>query len=96
MPTTTIRLSEDLKERVAQAAERGGTTSHAFILDAIAERVDNEARRNEFHDTAERRFAEIVSSGYTIPWSEMRTYLKDRLAGGDWTPVSRLYRSLSL
>ena len=81
MSTTTIRLPEDLKDRIAQAAERAGTTPHAFILEAIAERVDEVERRNDFHDTAERRYAEIVVSGKTIPWSEMRTYLEDRLAG---------------
>ncbi len=81
MATTTIRLPENLKDRVARAAERAGTTSHALILDAIAERVDEEERRNDFHSTAERRYAEIVASGKTIPWNEMRTYLEDRLAG---------------
>jgi len=81
MPTTTIRLPEDLKERIAQAAERAGTNSHAFILEAIAERVDEAERQNDFHDTAEGRYAEIVASGKTIPWSEMRTYLEERLAG---------------
>ncbi len=81
MATTTIRLPENLKDRVARAAERAGTTSHALILDAIAERVDEEEHRNDFRDTAERRYAEIVASGKTIPWSEMRTYLEDRLAG---------------
>lgn len=81
MSTTTIRLPENLKDRIAHAAERAGTTSHAFILDAIAERLNEEERRNDFHDTAERRYAEIVSSGMTIPWSEMQTYLENRLAG---------------
>ena len=81
MPTTTIRLPDDMKDRVARAAERAGMTSHALILDAIAERVDAEERRNEFQDTAEKRYAEIVASGETIPWSEMRTYLEDRLSG---------------
>lgn len=81
MPTTTIRLPEDLKARVARAAERAGKTSHALILEAIAEHVEQEERHNEFHNTAETRYAEIVASGKTIPWSEMRTYLEDRLAG---------------
>jgi predicted transcriptional regulator len=81
MSTTTIRIPDDLKYRIAHAAERAGTTSHAFILDAIAERVDEEERRNDFHETAEQRYAEIVDSGKTIPWSEMQTYLKSRLAG---------------
>ncbi|MFA7097992.1 MAG: ribbon-helix-helix protein, CopG family [Gammaproteobacteria bacterium] len=81
MPTTTIRLPEELKNRVAHAAKRAGMTSHAFILDAIAQRVKQEEQRNDFLDTAERRYAEIVATGKTIPWEEMRTYLENRLAG---------------
>jgi predicted transcriptional regulator len=81
MSTTTIRLPQDLKERVARAAERAGTTAHSFILEAIAEKAEQEERRGEFQDTAERRFAEIVASGKTVPWSEMRRYLERRLAG---------------
>jgi predicted transcriptional regulator len=81
MPTTTIRLPEDLKKRIAHAAERAGTTPHAFILNAISERVDEEERRNNFHETAEQRYSEIIASGKTIPWSEMQTYLTRRLAG---------------
>jgi predicted transcriptional regulator len=81
MPTTTIRLPEDLKERIARAAERAGTSSHALILDAIAEWVDAEERRNDFLDTAEQRYAGIVATGKTIPWQEMRTYLENRVAG---------------
>lgn len=44
MPTITIRLPEALKQRVARAAERAGTTSDALILDAIVERLDEEQR----------------------------------------------------
>jgi predicted transcriptional regulator len=81
MSTTTIRLSAELKARVAAAAKRMGTTAHNFILEAIAEKADHEERRRELHDTAERRYAEIIASGKTIPWPEMRRYLEDRLAG---------------
>jgi predicted transcriptional regulator len=81
MSTTTIRLPDDLKERVAMAAERAGMTSHALILDAIAERVEAEERYGAFHETAEQRYGDVVSSGETIPWSEMRTYLEERIKG---------------
>ena len=81
MSTTTIRLPENLKARIAAAAKRAGTTSHNFILEAIAEKADQAERRSEFHDIAERRFAEIVASGKTIAWTEMRSYLEDWLAG---------------
>jgi predicted transcriptional regulator len=81
MSTTTIRLPDDLKTRIAAAAARAGTTSHNFILEAIAEKADQEERRSDFDDLAEQRYATIVSSGKTIPWDQMRRYLEDRLAG---------------
>ena len=79
--TTTIRLPEDLKARVAAAAERAGTTAHSFVLDAIAEKADQAERRAEFHDVAEERYADLLASGKSIPWETMRSYLEDRIAG---------------
>lgn len=81
MSTTTIRLSEELKARVARAARRAGTTPHGFILEAIAEKADQAERRADFQDEAERRYAALAASGKTISWSEMRRYLEDRIAG---------------
>jgi predicted transcriptional regulator len=81
MSTTTIRLPQQLKERVARAARRTGATAHGFILEAIAEKAEHEEQRAEFMDTAEQRYAEIIASGKTVSWKEMRRYLKRRLAG---------------
>jgi predicted transcriptional regulator len=81
MSTTTIRLPPDLKERVARAAERSGTTPHGFILDAIAEKAAQEELRSEFHAAAEERYAAIAESGKTVAWNEMRQYLERRVAG---------------
>lgn len=85
MSTTTIRLPQDLKERVARAARRAGTTAHGFILEAIAEKAEQEELRGEFSDTAERRYAEVVASGRTVSWNEMRRYLERRIAGNKTT-----------
>ncbi len=81
MSTTTIRLPQDLKERIARAARRAGSTAHSFILEAIAEKAEQEERLEEFQGTAEQRYAEILASGETVPWSEMRRYLERRLTG---------------
>jgi len=81
MSTTTIRLPDELKARVARAAKRAGTSAHSFIVEAIAEKAEQEERRSDFNDTAEQRYAAIVASGKTIPWSEMRGYLEARVAG---------------
>lgn len=81
MSTTTIRLPKELKDRVARAAERAGKTTHGFILDAITEKAELEELRAGFIESAEQRYAGIVSSGETIPWSEMRRYLQQRVNG---------------
>jgi uncharacterized protein (DUF1778 family) len=81
MSTTTIRLPKDLKARVAAAAERAGTTAHSFILEAIAEKADQAERRAEFHDVAEKRYADLLASGETISWKRMRSSLEGRVAG---------------
>lgn len=79
--TTTIRLSEDLKARIASAAKRAGKTPHSFILEAIAEKTELEEKRADFDAEADARFARIVESGHTIPWTDARHYLEARLAG---------------
>lgn len=81
MSTTTVRLPKELKDKVARVAERAGKTPHGFILEAIAEKADIEERRAAFVESAEQRYAAIVASGKTVPWTEMRRYLERRLAG---------------
>lgn len=78
--TTTIRLSEELKARVASAAERSGKTIHSFMLEAIAEKAEQEEARAALDQEADARFASIVATGKTVPWKEARAYLQLRLA----------------
>jgi predicted transcriptional regulator len=81
MSTTTIRLEEDLKARIAAAAEREGKTSHAFILDAIAHTVEQSELEDEFHRIADERWAKVRASGKTVPWDDARAYLEARARG---------------
>ncbi|WP_313027576.1 ribbon-helix-helix protein, CopG family [Pseudomonas lopnurensis] len=81
MTTTTIRMPEELKERVRQVASRTGTSTHAFILQAIEEKAEQAALRHDFDETANQRYARILESGETIGWSEMRRYLEDSAKG---------------
>jgi predicted transcriptional regulator len=79
--TTSIRLPDELKQRVVRAAERAGLSPHAFMLEAIARRLEAEERRSDFQMVAEQRYERILATGETIPWSAMRGYLQRRLAG---------------
>ena len=81
MATTSIRLPDDLKARIAEAAKQVGTTTHNFILAAVSEKAKQIELRAEMEAVAAKRYADIVSSGETIAWDDMRVYLKARIAG---------------
>ena len=81
MTTTTIRIEDDLKARVAAAAERSGKTAHAFILEAIARTVEQVEIDDEFHRIADQRWARVLATGKTVPWDEARAYLEGRARG---------------
>jgi predicted transcriptional regulator len=81
MTTTTIRMPPDLKARVVAAARKSGQSAHCFIVEAIAEKAEDAERQSELHELADKRFEAIAAQGKTIPWSEMRSYLEQRVEG---------------
>ena len=82
MPTTTIRLEDDLKTRINAAAAQVGKTAHAFILDALAQKVEQVEQDNAFNALADERWARIRATGKTVAWDDAKAYLAAR-ANGD-------------
>ncbi len=82
MSTTTIRLPEELRARIAKAAEREGVTAHGFILSAVEAKVGELERRRDFHDEADRRWLQFLADGNALDWSQVRvSLLRDAQAG---------------
>lgn len=81
MSTTTIRLEEAMKARVAAAAERAGKTAHAFILDAIAQIVEQVELDESFHRVADARWQAIQTTGKSVPWDDAKAYVAARAQG---------------
>ena len=81
MSTTTIRIEDDLKARVASAADRSGKTAHAFMLDAIAQTVEQVELDDEFHRVADARWAKVLASGKTVAWDQAKAFLEARSRG---------------
>jgi predicted transcriptional regulator len=79
--TTTIRIGDDLKARVAAAAERAGKTAHAFILEAIASTVEQIESDEALHRVADERWANVLASGKTVAWDEAKSWLEARSRG---------------
>lgn len=82
MSTTTIRIEDELKARVAAVAELAGKTAHAFIVDAIAQTVEQVEQDNAFHTLADQRWEGIQATGKTVGWDAARAYLEARARGG--------------
>lgn len=93
MATTAIRIDDELKTRVAAAAERTGKTAHAFILDAIAQTVEHVEQDDEFQRLADERWAGVLAKGKTVPWDEAKAYLVARARGE--RPIKPAARKLS-
>lgn len=81
MSTTTIRIEDDLKSRIAAVAARSGTSAHAFIVDAIVKTVEQSELDDEFHRLAEQRWAKLVKSGKAVSWGDAKAYLEARACG---------------
>jgi predicted transcriptional regulator len=91
MQTTTIRLDDNLKDRIATAASQAGKSAHAFILDAIAQTVEQVELDKAFHDIADARWKGILASGKTVAWDDAKAYLKAKSLGANpKKPMARL------
>jgi predicted transcriptional regulator len=81
MSTTTIRIEDELKERIVAAAQLSGKTAHAFILDAIAQTVEQVEIDAEFDRLADERWARLLAEGKTVAWNDAKAYLEARARG---------------
>jgi predicted transcriptional regulator len=79
--TTSIRLDEELKERIASAAQRSGKTPNAFIVDAITETVEQAELQADFDRVSDERWGEIARTGKTVPLADADAYLAARARG---------------
>ncbi len=77
----SLRVPPEMKKKVARLAEAQDTTSHAFMLEAIREKVEADEARAAFHAEARRRLARMKKTGMGIPANEVFAYLEQRALG---------------
>ena len=82
MSTTTIRIDDDLKARMAEAAARAGKTAHGFILDAIAQTVGQSEQDLALQALADARGGTLLATQQTVGWDETKLSLRKRAASG--------------
>jgi predicted transcriptional regulator len=77
----SLRVPDDVKRRAEKLADSQDTTAHAFMVDAIREKVEAEEARAAFYAEAKRRLARMRKSGLAIPAREVFDYLERRALG---------------
>ena len=77
----SLRVPPEVKKKVARLAQAQETTSHAFMLEAIREKVAADEAQAEFHEEGWRRLARMKRSGLGIPADDVFEYLERRARG---------------
>lgn len=81
MPTTTLKLPPELKERVASIVDGTGKSPHAFMVEAIEEQTRRAEQRKKFvaDALAARQEFERTGKGYAL--EDVFNYLDARVRG---------------
>jgi predicted transcriptional regulator len=78
---TTIKLPDDLKQRIAPLAEAAGKTAHAWMVEALERQAAMAEAREAFLRDAEASAAEVDTGGPLYAAEDVAAYLLSRAAG---------------
>ncbi len=88
--TTSLKLPEDLKEKVGALAHGVAQTPHAYMVEAIAERVARDEKRQEFFRAARQSAAEFKRTGVAYAHKDVMRYFLNKAAGKKAAKPKRL------
>ena len=77
----SLRVPEEVKNRIAKLAKQQDVTPHGYMLEAIREKVELEEAQLAFRAEAEHRLARMKKTGAGIPAEEVFEYLQQRAVG---------------
>ncbi len=79
--TTTLKLPDELKARIAAAADSKGKTPHAFMVEALEAETRRAELRRDFVNTALKAEQEVAECGLGYSSDEVHRYLRAKLSG---------------
>ncbi len=80
MTTTSLKLSDDLKQRAAAVAQDLGMTPHAFMVEAIRKASDAAEKHAEFVEQAKAARKKMLKTGLGFEAEAVHSYLRERVA----------------
>ena len=82
MPTTTtLKLPENLKKRIAPLADSAGKTAHAWMVEAIETQAMLAEKRKAFIADAHAAEEEVERTGLVYRAADVHRYIRARSSG---------------
>ncbi|MBS1169143.1 MAG: hypothetical protein H6R01_61 [Burkholderiaceae bacterium] len=81
MAITSLKLSDDLKQRAARSAHELGVSPHAFMIAAIEQATVISEQRASFLVDAKLARNETIEAGKGFKANDVHAYLKDKVSG---------------
>jgi predicted transcriptional regulator len=79
--TTSLKLPEDLKEKVTDLAHGVAQTPHAYMVAAISEKVARDEKRRDFLESGRKSQEEFQRTGIAYEHEAVMKYFRDLVAG---------------
>lgn len=79
--TTTLKLPDELKARIASAAQASGKSPHAFMVEALETQSRLAEMRQSFINDAIASAAEVDAGGALYAMEDVQTYILARTSG---------------
>ncbi len=90
MTTSSLRLDDSLRARIAHVARATEQTPHSFMVQALAEKVDEAEWKLGIQQEALRPDQAMVAGEPAVEWHEMKSWLQQRLdTGKKKSPASK-------
>jgi len=79
--TTSLKLSDELKEKIGKLAQGVAQTPHAYMVDAIARKVERDEKRQDFINAALASAAETKRTGIAYAHDDVWDYILKKARG---------------
>ena len=81
MGSTTLKLPDELKERLAQVVDGTDKSAHAFMVEAIEEKIRLAEQRKGFVADALKAREHAMRTGKAYDFEDVKAYYTARLSG---------------
>ena len=80
--TTSLKLPDALKTRIAQVAAFEGKTAHALMVETLQEAMEHALARQRLYADGEASYHETLGTNAVFGAADVKAYVLARLQGG--------------